>query len=60
VLDAVLPEATYLELASGGVELPPKPGIHPRENAFIHAVPAYLRRCDVAAMKWSPVARRTP
>jgi alanine dehydrogenase len=34
------------------VELPPKPGIHPRRDAFIHAMPAYLREDDVAALKW--------
>jgi ornithine cyclodeaminase/alanine dehydrogenase-like protein (mu-crystallin family) len=39
-------------MARGDVELPPKPGIHPRENAFIHAMPAYLRAADVAALKW--------
>jgi alanine dehydrogenase len=47
-----LVEKTYLAIASGGVELPPKPGIHPREDAFIHAMPAYLRESDVAAIKW--------
>jgi ornithine cyclodeaminase/alanine dehydrogenase len=47
-----LVEQTYLALAAGEVELPPKPGIHPRENAFIHAMPAYLRNEDVAAIKW--------
>jgi len=47
-----LVEETYLAMARGDVELPPKPGIHPRENAFIHAMPAYLRGADVAALKW--------
>lgn len=47
-----LVEATYKAMAAGRVELPPKPGIHPRPNAFIHAMPAYLRDGDVAAMKW--------
>src|SRR5438445_7919414 len=47
-----LVEETYLELAAGEVEQPPKPGIHPRPDAFIHAMPAYLRRQDVAAIKW--------
>jgi alanine dehydrogenase len=45
-------ERTYLAVAGGDVELPPKPGIHPRQNAFIHAMPAYLRHEDVAAIKW--------
>lgn len=47
-----LAESTYRALAEGRVELPPKPGIHPRENAFIHAMPAYLADGDVAALKW--------
>jgi alanine dehydrogenase len=45
-------EQTYRAMARGEVELPPKPGIHPRENSFIHAMPAYLRSDDVAALKW--------
>lgn len=45
-------EATYRALGAGDVELPPKPGIHPRSNAFIHAMPAYLKHEDVAALKW--------
>jgi alanine dehydrogenase len=47
-----LVENTYVAVANGEVELPPKPGIHPRDDAFIHAMPAYLRGQDVAAMKW--------
>ena len=45
-------EETYLAMADGRVELPPKPGIHPRPDAFIHAMPAYLADADVAAVKW--------
>lgn len=53
LLDQIdLVERTYLAMAAGRVELPPKPGVHPRENAFIHAMPAYLRDGDVAALKW--------
>lgn len=47
-----LAEQTYRSMANGGVELPPKPGIHPRPNAFVHAMPAYLRDEDVVALKW--------
>lgn len=47
-----LAERTYRSMAAGRVELPPKPGIHPRENSFIHAMPAYLADTDVAAVKW--------
>jgi ornithine cyclodeaminase/alanine dehydrogenase len=47
-----LAETTYRALARGRVEMPPKPGIHPRPNAFLHAMPAYLADGDVAALKW--------
>jgi alanine dehydrogenase len=47
-----LVERTYRSLAAGRVELPPKPGIHPRKDAFIHAMPAYVADDDVAAVKW--------
>jgi ornithine cyclodeaminase/alanine dehydrogenase len=53
VLDQVdLAEDTYRAMARGRVEMPPKPGVHPRPDAFIHAMPAYLRDRDVAALKW--------
>lgn len=45
-------ERTYLAMAAGRVELPPKPGIHPRKDAFIHAMPAYLTDDDAAGIKW--------
>ena len=47
-----LVEATYRALAAGRVELPPKPGVHPRPDSFIHAMPAYLAEEDVVALKW--------
>jgi ornithine cyclodeaminase/alanine dehydrogenase len=50
VRDAV--EAAFLEKAAGRVEMPPKPGIHPSPDAFIHAMPAYLAGMGVAGMKW--------
>lgn len=47
-----LVERTYRAMAAGRVEQPPKPGVHPRRDAFLHAMPAYLRDDDVAALKW--------
>lgn len=47
-----LVERTYRALAAGRVELPPKPGVHPRKDSFLHAMPAYLRDEDVVALKW--------
>ncbi len=36
----------------GKIEMPPKPGIHPRPDAFIHAMPAYLPDLGAAGIKW--------
>ncbi len=47
-----LVEETYRALADGRVELPPKPGVHPRPDSFLHAMPAYLTDSDVVALKW--------
>jgi ornithine cyclodeaminase/alanine dehydrogenase-like protein (mu-crystallin family) len=47
-----LVENTYVAVGAGRVELPPKPGIHPRKDSFIHAMPAFLKDQDVAALKW--------
>jgi alanine dehydrogenase len=47
-----LVEQTYRAVDAGRVELPPKPGVHPRKDSFIHAMPAYLMDQDVAALKW--------
>jgi ornithine cyclodeaminase/alanine dehydrogenase len=45
-------EEAFREKADGRAEVPPKPGIHPREDAFIHAMPAFLPRMGVAGVKW--------
>lgn len=42
----------YRAMARREVEMPPKIGVHPRPDAFLHAMPAYLRELDVVAMKW--------
>jgi alanine dehydrogenase len=47
-----LVEQTYRALAAGRIELPPKPGVHPRKDSFLHAMPAYLRDEDVVTLKW--------
>jgi ornithine cyclodeaminase/alanine dehydrogenase len=36
----------------GDAEMPPKPGIHPRPDCFIHAMPAYVKGLEVAGLKW--------
>ena len=45
-------EAMFIEKGRGKVEMPPKPGIHPRKDAFIHAMPAYIPSLSAAGMKW--------
>jgi alanine dehydrogenase len=45
-------ERVYRAMAEGRVELPPKPGVHSRPDAFAHAMPAYLADDDVLALKW--------
>jgi len=45
-------EAMLREKWNGEVEMPPKPGIHPRPDAFIHAMPAYIPSLRAAGLKW--------
>jgi ornithine cyclodeaminase/alanine dehydrogenase len=45
-------EAMFVEKGEGRAEMPPKPGIHTRPNAFIHAMPAYVPSLEAAGMKW--------
>src|SRR3990172_9323192 len=50
IIDAL--ESMFREKGNGKVEMPPKPGIHTRPNAFIHAMPAYIPSLESAGMKW--------
>lgn len=45
-------EDVFHEKGEGRLEMPPKPGIHPAPDAFIHAMPAYLPALRAAGMKW--------
>ncbi len=45
-------ETAFREKGEGRVEMPPKPGIHPRSDAFIHAMPAYIPALRSAGVKW--------
>jgi ornithine cyclodeaminase/alanine dehydrogenase len=45
-------DAMFKEKGEGRVEMPPKPGIHTRKDAFIHAMPAYIPKLGSAGMKW--------
>ena len=60
VEDVGMTMAEVLEVLDGGfrlkglgkTEMPPKPGIHPRHDAFIHAMPAYVSGIEAAGLKW--------
>ena len=45
-------ENMFRDKVEGKVEMPPKPGIHTRPDAFIYAMPAYIPRIEGAGMKW--------
>ena len=50
IIDAL--DSMFKEKGEGRVEMPPKPGIHTRKDAFIHAMPAYIPSLESAGMKW--------
>ncbi|MFH1921354.1 MAG: ornithine cyclodeaminase family protein [Planctomycetota bacterium] len=50
IIDAL--QSMFREKGEGRVEMPPKPGIHTRKDAFIHAMPAYIPSLRSAGMKW--------
>jgi ornithine cyclodeaminase/alanine dehydrogenase-like protein (mu-crystallin family) len=50
VLDALLD--AFAAKGRGEIEMPPKPGIHPAPDAFIHAMPAYIPTLRSAGLKW--------
>src|SRR3970040_2286135 len=45
-------EAMFKEKGLGQTEMPPKPGIHTRPDAFIHAMPAYIPSLGASGVKW--------
>jgi ornithine cyclodeaminase/alanine dehydrogenase len=45
-------EAMFLEKGEGRTDMPPKPGVHPRPDSFIHAMPAYIPSLGSAGVKW--------
>lgn len=53
-LDSIISavEDAFRQKGMGLVEMPPKPGVHPRRDSFIHAMPAYLKGSDAAGLKW--------
>jgi ornithine cyclodeaminase/alanine dehydrogenase-like protein (mu-crystallin family) len=47
-----LAEQALVALARGDAEMPAKIGVHPREGALLHAMPAWLRSRDLVGLKW--------
>jgi ornithine cyclodeaminase/alanine dehydrogenase-like protein (mu-crystallin family) len=45
-------EVAFREHGEGKVEMPPKPGVHSRPDAFIHAMPAYIPSLHSVGIKW--------
>ena len=50
IIDALA--VAFREHGGGHVEMPPKPGVHSRPDAFIHAMPAYIPALRAIGMKW--------
>lgn len=42
----------FREKGAGRTEMPPKPGLHTKGDAFIHAMPAYIPALRSAGVKW--------
>lgn len=45
-------ESAFREHARGRSEMPPKVGVHPAANSFLHAMPASLPGLGLCGMKW--------
>src|SRR4029453_4317648 len=45
-------EDVFRAKREGAAEMPAKIGVHPRDDAFIHAMPAYLESADAVGIKW--------
>lgn len=45
-------EQAFIQKGDGRFQMPPKPGLYTRGDAFIHAMPAYLPEMRVAGLKW--------
>ena len=50
IIDAL--DAMFKEKGMGRTEMPPKPGLHTRPDAFIHAMPAYIPSLESVGLKW--------
>lgn len=51
-IDTAARALVALARGSSAAEMPSKIGVHPREGAFLHAMPAWLRDGDLVGLKW--------
>ena len=58
ILDCVL--QALVEHGHKRYEMPAKIGVHPYEDVFFHAMPAYLPSMKLAGMKWIECYPRNP
>jgi ornithine cyclodeaminase/alanine dehydrogenase-like protein (mu-crystallin family) len=58
IIDAV--ESVFREKGQGRVEMPPKIGVHPAKDDFLHAMPAYVVSPRAAGIKWVGNFPRNP
>jgi ornithine cyclodeaminase/alanine dehydrogenase-like protein (mu-crystallin family) len=45
-------ESMFRHKAQGNTEMPPKLGIHPSDDGFLHAMPASIPKLSAAGLKW--------
>jgi ornithine cyclodeaminase/alanine dehydrogenase-like protein (mu-crystallin family) len=50
IIDAL--DEAFRQHGQGKVEMPPKPGVHSRPDAFIHAMPCYIPGPEAIGVKW--------
>jgi ornithine cyclodeaminase/alanine dehydrogenase len=50
IIDAL--DEAFRQHGEGNVEMPPKPGVHSRPDAFIHAMPCYIPGPEAIGVKW--------
>lgn len=53
IMDGLIEGWKLMAASDSGVELPPKIGIHPRQDCYIHAMPCYVKKLDTAIIKWA-------
>ncbi|MGQ9823960.1 MAG: ornithine cyclodeaminase family protein [Desulfotomaculales bacterium] len=45
-------EEAFIEKGNGRYQMPPKPALYTKGDAFLHAMPAYLPEIKMASLKW--------